>query len=215
MEDTMQKLYTQAEVNRIAATEARRKKKQLEKAQAELQNLTTGQTESELGASLKKAQSDLQSLDETFAAEKAAMEAAHKQQITEMEERGRNFETQYRNSTIDRELLEASHRHNAHSAEQLSAQLKPLTKMIDGKVVVEFAGEQLTTDEAVSRMRSQPEDANLFNATVCGGLGANSSRANFHCGGLMSARQIRALTTEQYRQIRSEHPDYLGLGKKQ
>jgi len=68
-------------------------------------------------------------------------------------------------------------------------------------------------EEAVKRMKELPEWANLFKSGVVSGIGSSSAT-----GGLIPGQggkiDVRKLTPQQYREIRSKNPELLGLAPK-
>ena len=69
---------------------------------------------------------------------------------------------------------------------------------------------QRTPEETVKRMKELSDYANLFKSNVVSGLGANSATGGM-APGANGRLDVRNLTPEQYKRIRKENPELLGL----
>jgi hypothetical protein len=92
-----------------------------------------------------------------------------------------------------------------------------LVPMIDFPDVDEKTGENIKTlrtpQDAVKRMKELPQNyGNLFKSNVVSGVGAGTAAGTgVPASGTVDARK---LTPEQYRKIREENPELLGLKRR-
>ncbi len=128
-------------------------------------------------------------------------------------------------------MQDAAVANDAYNPQQIIDLLKPLTKLkpkidentgreIDGfETVIDFPDRddkgnmvitQRTPDETVKRMKELSDYANLFKVNVVSGIGANSAIGGMSPGA-NGRIDVRRLTPEQYRKIRKEKPELLGL----
>jgi len=235
------KTFTQEDVNRIVATDRRKLEEALKKTEKQYQDLLASQslTEQErkaLQANLEMVQGQLRSKEEQLLIEKKQIEETYAGKLQEMEKKAIHFETLYRDSTIDRALQDAAMKHESWSPSQVVALLRGQTKMIEetdprtGKLtgkykpVVEMQTLNTTTGEmetktytpedAVKKMKDTPDVwGNLFKSGVVSGIGAGTATGGLTLGqsGKLSAEAITKLTQEQFREIRANHPEWLGL----
>ena len=235
------KTFTQEDVNRIVAADRRKLEEALKKTEKQYQDLLASQslTEQErkaLQANLEMVQGQLRSKEEQLLLEKKQVEEAYAGKLQEMERKATHFETLYRDSTIDRALQDAAVKHEAWSPSQVVALLRGQTKMLEetdpktGKLtgkykpVVEMQTLNTTTGEmetktytpedAVKKMKDTPDVwGNLFKSGVVSGIGAGTATGGLTLGqsGKLSAEAITKLTQEQFREIRANHPEWLGL----
>jgi hypothetical protein len=235
------KTFTQDDVNRIVAADRRKLEEALKKTEKQYQDLLASQslTEQErkaLQANLEMVQGQLRSKEEQLLLEKKQVEEAYAGKLQEMERKATHFETLYRDSTIDRALQDAAVKHEAWSPSQVVALLRGQTKMLEetdpktGKLtgkykpVVEMLALNTTTGEtetkaytpedAVKKMKDTPDTwGNLFRSGVVSGIGAGTATGGLTPGqgGKLDAAAIRKLTQEQFREIRANHPEWLGL----
>jgi hypothetical protein len=71
-----------------------------------------------------------------------------------------------------------------------------------------------TPEDAVKKMKDTPDIwGNLFKSGVVSGIGAGTATGGLTPGlsGKLDAAAIRKLTQEQFREIRANHPEWLGL----
>jgi hypothetical protein len=232
--------FSQEDVNRIVAADRRKLEEALKKTEAVNKELLasknlTEQERKSLEDNLSAVQGQLRTKEQQAAIDRKAMEEAHAAALSETEEKGRLWEALYRDSTIDRELIDAGSKNDAWQPSQIMTQLRPWTRLIEVvdektnkstgryKVVVDFPDVNATTgdpemttrspEEAVKRMKELPDIyGNLFKANVASGIGANSTGgASLGGDGKLTAKQISSLSPAKYREIRREHPEYLGL----
>lgn len=230
--------FTQDDVNRLLAEDRRKHQAQLKQMETRLQDVLKSQTltESErkaLQENLTAIQGQLRSKEQQAALEKQELEQSYQGKLSDLEKKASVWENLYRDSTIDRALLDAAMKNDAFSPSQIITQLRNQTKLIEDtdavtgkpngryKVVVEMmdvdpkTGQQVnmtrTAEEAVKRMKEMPEQyGNLFKSGVVSGIGSGSAT-----GGLLPGQSgridVRKLTPQQYREIREKNPELLGL----
>ena len=235
------KTFTQEQVNGIVAADRRKLEEALKKTEKQYQDLLASQslTEQErkaLQANLEMVQGQLRSKEEQLLLEKKQIEEVYANKMQEMEKKVAHFETLYRDSTIERALQDAAMKHEAWSPSQVVSLLRLQTKMIEetdsktGKLtgkykpMVEMQALNTTTGEietkaytpedAVKKMKDTPDTwGNLFKSGVVSGIGAGTATGGLMPGqsGRLSADAINKLTPAQYREIRANHPEWLGL----
>jgi hypothetical protein len=235
------KTFTQEQVNHLIATDRRKLEDALKKTEKQYQDLLNSQslTEQErkaLQANLEVVQGQLRSKEEQLQVEKRQMEEAYAGKLQEMEKKASFFETLYRDSTIERALQDAAVKHEAFSPSQIVTQLRSQTKMLEetdpktGKLMGKFrpmvemqsvnttTGEvetkAYTPEDAVKRMKDDKDTwGNLFKSGVVSGIGAGTATGGLTPGqgGKLDAAAIRKLSQEQFREIRANHPEWLGL----
>jgi hypothetical protein len=182
---------------------------------------------------LEEVKNQLRTKEERAKHEKDKLQTSFEKQLTE-ERAGREmWEQRFRDSSIQRSLQDAAVSNDAYNADQVMRLLRPLTSLkpvLDDagketgqfRAIIDFpdhdeTGNEVTfsgnPDEIVKRMRDLKSYANLFTPNVVAGLGANNATGGIHTG---SNGQIDAstLSTAQYRKIRAETPELLGLKAK-
>jgi hypothetical protein len=188
-------------------------------------------TRKTLEENLTAVQGQLRSKEQQAALEKKALEDAHAAKTTELEKRTAYWESLYRDSTIERALFDAGIKGDAFSPEQVIIMLRPATQLIEGvdektgrptgkyRPMVKMEGVDpqtgapvelsLTPEDAVKRMKELPDKyGNLFKPNVVSGIGAGVGTGGIPGDGRVDPRK---LTPQQYRQLREEHPERLGL----
>jgi len=235
------KTFTQEQVNTIVAADRRKLEEALKKTEKQYQELLASQslTEQErkaLQANLEMVQGQLRSKEEQLLIEKKQLEETYAGKLQEVEKKASFFETLYRDSTIERALQDAAVKHEAWSPSQVVTLLRGQTKMLEEtdsrtgrltgkyKPVVEMQALNTTTGEietkaytpedAVKKMKDTPDTwGNLFRSGVVSGIGAGTATGGLMPGqgGKLDAAAIRKLTQEQFREIRANHPEWLGL----
>jgi len=238
---TGDKTFTQEEMNRILAEDKRKHQAQLQKMESQLTELAksktlTDQERATLKENLDAIAGQLRTKEQQAQLEKRQMEEAHAMKMAEADQKAQVWESLYRDSTIARSLQDAAVKHEAFNTSQIVTQLKPWTRLIEimdektskgtGKyqVVVEMPDVDPTTgqpvpftgtpEDAVKRMKEMPEQwGNLFKSGVVSGIGSSSAT-----GGLIPGQggkiDVRKLTPQQYREIRSKNPELLGLRRR-
>ena len=233
-----EKSFNQDDVNKFLAEDRRRhtdkysKLEQTYKTMLADKNLATEQR--------GKLESELQDLQKTFRTKAQQADYERKQveeQLTvEMagyKESAIKWEGMYKDSAIQRSLQDAAIGGEAFNPLQIVNLLRADTTMrpamdaegveipdemipmIDFRDKDDVTGENVTTlrspQEAVQRMKEMPEQfGNLFRANVVSGIGAGAAT-----GGVTSGEggrvDVSKLTPEQYRRMRKENPEALGL----
>jgi hypothetical protein len=238
---TGDKTFTQEDLNRILAEDKRKHQTQLQKMETQLSELAksktlTDQERATLKENLDAIAGQLRTKEQQAQLEKRQMEEAHATKMAEADQKAQVWESLYRDSTIARSLQDAAVKHEAFNTSQIVTQLKPWTRLIEimdektgkgtGKyqVVVEMPDVDPTTgqpvpftgtpEDAVKRMKEMPEQwGNLFKSGVVSGIGSSSAT-----GGLIPGQggkiDVRKLTPQQYREIRSKNPELLGLRRR-
>lgn len=245
--DDQVKKFSQAELNRFLAEERRKEQAkgqaQLKTQEEKLQTVLKSQslTENErkaLQENLESVRGQLRSAEAAAAKEKQELEQAFQTRLMESEKKASNWESMYRDSTIQRALQDAAHANDAFSAGQIVTLLKNQTKLVEVidpvtqrptgqfevKVVMMDVNPKTgqreemtrTPEEAVARMKQLDEFVNLFKANVVSGIGSSSATGGYMPGqsGRLSPADIKKLTPEQYRKIRETNPGLLGLAPK-
>jgi len=232
-----EKAFSQEELNRFLADDRRKhieKYTKLESSYKEIladKNLQKEQRD--------RMESELADLQKSFRTKEQQAEYERKQERVQFQSEleltktaATRWESLYKSSVVDRSLQDAAISAEAFNPGQIVGLLRPLTKMqeetdeqgqvtggftplIDFPDIDETSREQIITlrtpGEAVQRMKELPElYGNLFKANVVSGVGAGSAT-----GGVQSGDGGRIdptkLTAEQYRKIRKDNPEALGL----
>jgi myosin heavy subunit len=220
------KTFTQAQVNAFLADDRRKseakleakwradKKSALEAKAEEYRQLSqraslTEQERDEYRAkaeSADKAMEEFMTEKERLLKEKSATEATYKAKLTAAEKAQKEWQDKYVNSSIQRELQEAAVKHEAYNVQQMMNALRPYTKVVDDKVMVDLAdvvdGKPVTTtlapDAALKRMKELPDlYGNMFKANVVSGAGANNA-------GSPGKVDPKHMTQEQYVEYRKK-----------
>lgn len=223
------KLFTQKDVNRFLAEEKRKFRGQLENTEKEYKALLNSTKLSEeertkLEESLENVQKQLRTKEEQAKLEKKNLKEQYEGELQEWKQRAEAAESRYIDSTISRALTDAAAQGDAFNPNQVVTLLRPMTKMVEEKPMIDFpdvsteTGEsiiaQMTPDEAIKRMKQLPETyGNLFKSGVTGGVGAASAT-----GGLTPGSNGRVdaskLSVDQYMELRQKNPSAVGLRPK-
>jgi hypothetical protein len=234
------KTFTQDELNRVLAEDRRKHQTKLQEVETKLQKALESKTLTEqdrkaLQENLETVQGQLRTKEQQLAVEKKQLEESYQQRIVEVEKKASFFESLFRDSTIERALIDAAVKHEAWSPSQVVTQLRgqtelvpdvdpttgkptgtftPMVKMMDKDATTgEMVKCSRTPDEAVKRMKDMPDTwGNLFRSGVVSGIGAGTAT-----GGLMPGQgkiDVRKLTHAQYLEIRAKNPELLGLARK-
>lgn len=158
-------------------------------------------------------------------------EQEYEQKLADAQNAAKLWENRFQESSIQRALQDAAVANDAYNPNQVVNLLRPLTKLrpkVDeatGKetgafeTVIDFPDRdekgvevitQRTPEETVKRMKELTDYANLFKSNVVSGLGANSATGGI-APGANGRIDVRRLTPEQYKKIRKENPELLGL----
>ncbi len=134
------------------------------------------------------------------------MTADFEKQIAEQQDKAAYWQGQCEARQIERDIAIAAQAHNAYQPRQFLTLFRDSAKVIDGNVVVEFDGQQTSADEAIKRMKSQPEVfGNLFREHVAPQVAKKSPPKEI---------DVSRLSMSEYLRIRRENPELLGLRKR-
>lgn len=231
--------FTQEQVNTLLAEEKRKHQKkqqeQVDEEKRKQQELVvelekfkkTSTLTVEAKETLEKRIEDLQNQYMT-AEEKArqATENIQKQNAEQLELLTKERDSwQHRHShlLIDTEITKSAVEHKAYFFEQVSAILRPNTKLVeklgeDGKPTGEYAAKvmfvdtdkngkpitlELTIPEAVKRMTELTQYGNLFEGGIKGGVGGTGSENNTK----IDLAKIAKDDPARYRKMRKEQPE--------
>ena len=190
-----------------------------------------------------KLESELQDLQKSFRTKEQQAEYERKQEqqrfkteVTGYKDSATKWERMYKDSVIDRSLQDAAIAAESFNPSQIVGLLRPMTQMrpatdedggeienqmnpmIDFPDIDEKTGDRIVTlrtpEQAVQRMKELPEHyGNLFRANVVSGIGSGAAT-----GGVTSGEggriDVTKLTSEQYRKLREDNPEALGLRKR-
>jgi hypothetical protein len=237
------RLFTQDDVNRIVEERLARDRKAREERYRDLESrysqLLENQNLSEeernkLEESLEDVRKQLRSKDQQAAHERKQLLARFEQQLSETRKAAEVWENRFRESSVSRALQDAAVANDAYNASQVVGLLRPMTKLVEDldettgkatgrfKTVVDLPdrdeqGQEVMTQgspsDIVKRMKELGDYANLFKSNVVSGLGANSATGGL-TPGVSGPIDVRNLTPEQYKKIREENPELLGLRKR-
>ena len=228
-------VFTQEQVNEFLAKDRRKhqeKYKALEQSmQKQLERVGNDNEERErLQRELDDLQATFRTKEQQIEWEKKQAEKKYQSDLeTERKEREK-WESLYKQEKIDRSLLDAASAQDAFNPTLIVDLLRPVSElkadnvegetklatMINFNDIDEKTGEPIKTlrtpEDAVKRMKELPQlYGGLFRANVVSGVGAGSAEAT---PGANSKVDLRKLTPEQYRKIRAEQPELLGLPPK-
>jgi hypothetical protein len=230
-------VFTQDDVNKFLADDRRKHQERysnLEKTyQSVLGSNQLGQAERE------KLEKDLQDLQASFRTKEQQLEFEKKQaakqyedDLTKAKQQVTRWEQLYRDEKIDRSLLDAAGQ-DAFNPSQIVNLLRPVTElkeevdssgrptnqlipMVKFRDIDEKTGEPIETlrtpQDAVKRMKELPNlYGNLFKSNVVSGVGAGAAQSSGISGGKID---VTRLSPEQYRKLRTENPEALGLSRR-
>lgn len=179
---------------------------------------------------LANVQNQLRTKEERAKHEKDQLQNDYESQLKTEREARQVWENRFHDSSIDRALQDAAVSNDAYNIDHIVQLLRPMTKLTplvdDGgnetglfDPVVNFPdhdekGDKVTfsgtPDEIVKRMREIGQHANLFKANVVSGLGANNATGGAASGDGGSV-DVSKLSPAQYRKLRKEHPELVGM----
>lgn len=196
MTDKNGNVLTQAQVNSLLAQEKRQYQEKQAKLLAELDNLQkvaklTSQERSQLEERLEVLRNESLTKEELQKKQWEKQRKQWEQQIAESKSTAEQWESRYRESTVNRALIDAANKNDAYNTDQIVAVLRSNTRLVrdldkDGNPTgdlipkvqlldVDEAGEPLTLElnpvDAVKRMREMPQYLNLFRGEGSGGIG--------------------------------------------
>lgn len=217
----------QERVNKILAKEKREHQAKFEKLEASLTQLADDKNLSEqdkerLAKDAEDLRKQLRTRETQAEVDRKNTEAKYKNELEETKAAAEKWENMFKQSTVQRELLDAAAKGDAYEPSQIVQLLQPQTELKEEegrfKVMVNFqdidekTGDPIETlrtpTEAVARMKELKRSKNLFVSGVVSGIGGDN------VAGQSGELDVANLTPEQYRKIRAEHPERLGLPPK-
>jgi len=183
---------------------------------------------------LDDVRNELRTKEERAKHEKDQLQTSFEKQLNQEKADREMWENRFHDSSISRALQDAAVSNDAYNSDQVMRLLQPMTSLkpvVDettGKetgqfrTVVDFpdhdeTGAEVTfsgtPDDIVKRMRDLKDYANLFKSNVVAGLGANNTTGGVHTGP-NGQIDVTKLTPAQYRKVREETPELLGLKAK-
>ncbi len=220
------KTFSQEELNKILAEDKRKHQQQFQKLEKQLSDTLTSakltnEERTKLEESLEDVRKQLRTKEEQAKLEKKQLEDRFSTEIGQWKQKSEAAETRYTESTIARSLQDAAISGDAFSASQIVTILRPMTKMVEDKPMIDFpdvsaeTGEaiikQMTPEEAIKRMKQLPETyGNLFKSGVVGGIGAASATGGLTPGSNGKVDPTK-LTMDQYLELRKKNPAAVGL----
>lgn len=217
--------FTQEQVNKLLAEDKRKHQAKFEKLEQNLNALNenhnmTAQEKEKLAKEAEDLRKALRTKETQAEVDRKNAEAKYKNELEQTKAAAEKWESMFKQSTVQRELLDAATQGEAYEASQIVALLQPYTELKEGedgkfKVMVNFedvdekTGEPIETlrtpIEAVNRMKELKRSKNLFKSGVVSGIGGDN------VAGQTGDIDVSQLTPEQYRKIRNENPERLGL----
>jgi len=229
------KTFTQEQVNEFLAKDRRKNQETFKQKYDTLETSMQAQLErvgndSEERERLEKELADLQASfrtkEQQIEWEKKQSEKKYQSELEEERKERERWQKLYRNEKIDRSLLDAAGQ-DAFNPSLIVDLLRTQTElkvenvegseslvpMVNFNDVDEKTGEPIKTlrtpEDAVKRMKELPQlYGGLFRANVVSGVGAGAAEAT---PGANSKIDVTKLSPEQYRKIRKENPELLGL----
>jgi len=214
----------QDKMNKIYAEEKRKHQAQYKAIESRLQEtLNTAKLSQDERAKLEETldgvRKELLTKEEKAKHEKRKLEEEYTARIAELERRASTAEHRYTDSVIHRALLDAAVVGEAFNPEIVVTVLKQHVKMENDQVVIDFPDEEAETRkpivtrrtpaDAVSRMKELTDKyGGLFKSNIVSGVGGSSATGGLTPG---STIDVKKLTPEQYRKIRKDNPELLGL----
>ena len=230
--------FSQDDMNRFLADDRRKHGEKYKKLEGAYEDMISDKNLASEERS--KLQGELEDLRKTFRTKKSNEEYERKQErerftqeLTGYKESAIKWEHMYKDSAIQRSLQDSAIAAEAFNPAQIVGLLRPMTEMrpavdtdgneLDGHMApkVDFPDINAETgqaeitlrtpQEAVQRMKELPEQwGNLFRANVVSGIGSGAAT-----GGVTSGEggriDVTKLSPEQYRKLRKENPEALGL----
>lgn len=217
-------VFTQEQVNKFVADEKRSWQTKYEKLEQSMQALSENKSLSEqekekLTEEIETLRKSLRTKETNAEAERKKAEEKYLSELEQTKKNAERWESMFKQSTVDRNLLDAAVGGDAYEPSQIVTILKPWTElkeeggkfktMINFQDVDEKTGDPIETlrtpQEAVNRMKELKKFQNLFNSGVVPGIGGSNS------GISEGDIDVSSLTPEQYRKLRREAPERLGL----
>ena len=228
--------FTQDDLNKFLAEDRRKHQEKYQRLEKSYESILQDQTmETNTRTELE---GELEDLRKSFRTKEQQAEVEKKKQRNEYEETLKaakhdvvKFQQLYTDTVITQSLQDAAIEGEAFNSQQIISLLRPITDlrelkdeagkatgngpMVDFPDVDEKTGKPIKTlrtpSEAVKRMKELTGTyGNLFRANVVSGVGQGAAT-----GGVLSGKtgqiDIENLPPEQYRKIRKERPELLGL----
>ena len=230
--------FSQDDVNKFLAEDRRKHVEKFRALESSYQGILQDKTlateqRSRLQTELEDLQKSFRTKEQQMEFEKKQVASKYENELGDWKGRATRWESMYKDQVIQTSLQEAAASGDAFNAGQIISLLRPWTElreevgedgkptgkiipMIDFPDIDEKTGENIKTlrspRDAVKRMRELPQlHGNLFKMNVVSGVGSGSAAgANANAGKV----DVSKLTPEQYRKLRAEHPEQLGLRKR-
>jgi len=234
---SVEKSFSQADLNKFLAEDRRLHQEKYKKLESSYESILADKglasdSRQELETELESLRANYRTEKQQIEADKATQKEKYEAELTEFKASSAKYEELYTDTVINQSLQDAAVRGEAFNSEQIAGLLRPLTSLRDltdedGKPtgviapMTEFpdvdakTGEPIKTlrtpQDAVRRMKELPEQyGNLFRANVVSGVGQGAAT-----GGAAPGKggnvDVAKLSSEQYRKIRKENPELLGL----
>ena len=214
----------QERVNKILADDKRKHQAKFEKLEQNLLAIQedkslTDQEKERLTGEIDDLKKSLRTKETQAEVDRKRVEAQYTTELEATKAAAEKWESMFKRSTVERELLDAASQGDAYEASQIVTILQPNTELkeVEGKfkVMINFqdidekTGDPIETlrtpADAVKRMKELKKFKNLFNSGVVGGIGGDN------VAGKEGDLDVSQLTPEQYRKLRRENPERLGL----
>ena len=137
------KTFSQDELNKILAEDKRKHQQQFQKLEKQLSDTLTSakltnEERTKLEESLEDVRKQLRTKEEQAKLEKKQLEDKFTGEIGQLKQRAEAAEQRYVDSTIKRELQDAAVSGDAFSPNQIVTILRPMTKMVEDKPMIDF-----------------------------------------------------------------------------
>ena len=226
------RVFSQEEVNRLLADDRRKHQARIDRVQRTLEEVSASKNLSvkereQLATQLEAMAAENRTREEQLVHERTQLEKQHAQMLADEKKNTDAWRKRFEDSAIQNALVDASHRSDAFSTDQILRLLRPSTRVVeradergkgtgDYEVVVDLpdTDEQgnpttrtLSARDALETMQTKPTYGNLFKSNAVSGI-ASSSGAGVTPGGKID---VRNLTQEQYMELRRTNPAAVGL----
>lgn len=215
-----QRVFTQTEVNKLLRNNKLELREKLREAESLLSNanLEKGKSQSQIAEIEDRQAKAIAEREAALASEwttkLSERDAQHTASLTEWQTKSSEAESKladvtsrYHQHRITHELLSAATSGDAVNPRIVTKLLSDRSTVQDDRVLVDFGGQLVPPSEAVQHMREQVDEfGSLFKSPMVGGIGGQS-------GSKLSPGRIdiKSLSPEQYRDMRSKTPELLGL----
>ena len=230
--------FSQDDVNKFLAEDRRKHQEKIVKLENSYKDLLADKTlaterREKLEGELQDLQASQRTKEQQEAYERKQEQEKFKSEVSNYKDSAVRWERMYKDSVIHRSLQDAAIAAESFNPTQIVGLLRPVTEMravtdtegneieeqmvpkVDFPDIDEKTGEQIVTlctpQEAVQRMKQLPKIyGNLFRANVVSGIGSGAAT-----GGVTSGEggriDVAKLSPEQYRKMRKDNPEALGL----